>query len=328
MSDKKILKYPAVDFHMHFAPQTYLDALHEAGRYNVDRWPQPKWTLENNLEYIEKMNIGVGMLSISSPHIHFGDDQKARKLCRELNEQGADLVRQYPDKFGLMAILPLPDVDGSLAELEYALDVLKADGIKFVSNHEGMYMGDPRMEEIFQEISKRNKVAILHPTLPAKVPDTCEEVPIPAMEFMFDTMRAVSNLMFKGVFRRNPGMKFVVPHAGCVMSMLVDRYEGMAEKSGNVENPPHVFEEISHLYFDMAGYNWPRVLPALRSYVNPDHMVYGSDYPYMVNAETERLGSILMDSGFFTDDEMKKMLYLNAQKLFPDSKAVQSIGVK
>ncbi len=315
--EKKVLKYPAIDFHMHYAPKTYLDALRTADRYNVDRWPQPHWDIENNLEYMEKMNIGIGLQSISSPHIHFGDDAKARKLARQLNEEGAELVRKYPGKFGLMAVLPLPDVEGSLIELEYALDVLKADGIKFTSNAEGMYMGDPRMDEIFQEMSKRGTVAILHPTLPGKVPDTCEEVPIPAMEFMFDSMRAVSNMMFKGVFKRCPGMKFVVPHAGCVLSMLVDRYEGMAERSGNVKNPPHIFEEISKLYFDMAGYNWPRVLPALRTFVDVDHMVYGSDYPYMVNAETEKLGGILMNSGFFTEEEMKKMLYENAMKLFP-----------
>jgi predicted TIM-barrel fold metal-dependent hydrolase len=211
----------------------------------------------------------------------------------------------------------LPDVEGSLIELEYALDILKADGIKFTSNAEGLYLGDPRMDEIFQEMSKRGTIGLLHPTLPGKVPDTCQRVPIPLMEFMFDSMRAVANMMFNGVFKRCPGMKFVVPHAGGCLSMLVDRFEGMAERSGNIENPPHVFEEIKSLYFDMAAYNWPRVLPALGSYIDIDHMVYGSDYPYMSDYETSTLGRTLMDSGFFSDEGLKKMLYENAKKLIP-----------
>ena len=95
---------------------------------------------------MDAMNIEVSMLSISMPHVHFGDDAAARKLARELNEAGAKLVNDYPNRFGHFAVVPLPDVDGTLMEIEYALDVLKADGIKLPSNSRGVYPGEVRLE--------------------------------------------------------------------------------------------------------------------------------------------------------------------------------------
>ena len=284
----------------------------------IDRWPMPKWDPQVALDYMDKMGIRTGMMTISSPHIHFGNNAETRKLARNLNENGAELVQRYPDRFGLLAVLPLPDCDGTLIEMEYALDVLKADGVKFTSNAAGLYLGDPKMDEIFQEMNKRGALGVIHPTYPGAVPPhSCDEVPIPAMEFIVDTTRAVCNLMFKGVMRRNPNMKIVAPHCGGIFPMLVDRLDAMAAKSGLVQNPPDVFAEMKRFYYDLAGFCLPRILPALRTYIDIDKIVYGSDYPYMNAEVTSQLGAKLMAEGGFTDDEMKKVLYGNAMKLFP-----------
>ena len=79
-----------------------------------------------------------------------GDDAEARRIARETNDWGANLVRDYPGKFGLFASLPIPDIYASLREIEYSLDTLKADGFCITSNNGEVWPGDPALLPIFQ----------------------------------------------------------------------------------------------------------------------------------------------------------------------------------
>lgn len=81
-----------------------------------------------------------------------GDDAAARDLARRVNEIGAQLIQDRPDRFGGFAALPLPDVDGALRELEYGLNVLKLDGIVLFSNARRIYLGDARFRPLFAEL--------------------------------------------------------------------------------------------------------------------------------------------------------------------------------
>src|ERR1035437_2877738 len=140
---------PAIDVHVHYVPAFYRKALEDANQMQTDGIPVPEWNTQKQLELMDRMNIAVAMLTISSPGLYFGDIVTTRRLVRECNENGAEFVREHPRGLGLMAALPLPDVDASLAEIEYALDVLHADGIKLATHSGGMYLGDERMEPVF-----------------------------------------------------------------------------------------------------------------------------------------------------------------------------------
>ena len=117
-----------IDVHSHFLPPGYAEEMIRAGLVNPDGMPgYPEWNPELALAAYDRLGISTGMLSISSPGIHYGNDLAAKRLARRVNEAGADLVRRFPSRFGLFASLPLPDINASLQELAYAFDVLGAD---------------------------------------------------------------------------------------------------------------------------------------------------------------------------------------------------------
>lgn len=199
MKERKV-----IDMHVHFVPEAYRNALEMNGLGKPDGMPYlPKWNKELHLEFNEKMGIDASILSISSPFVHFGDDRKASTLSRAINECAAELVNEHPDKFGYYATLPVPDIKGSITELHYAYDSLNADGVMLPSNSNGVYLGDESFEPLMQELNKRKSVVLIHPTKPSAVPEkVLQGYPIPMLEFMFDTTRAVANLIFTNSFKR------------------------------------------------------------------------------------------------------------------------------
>jgi 6-methylsalicylate decarboxylase len=117
-----------IDRHVHYLTPEYRKALLDAGEHLPDGFPTPAWDAEEHLDMMERQGIATALLSASSPHLNFGNREKTGALARSVNEYGADLARRYPRRFGLLASLPLPDVEDSIGEIGYALDILHADG--------------------------------------------------------------------------------------------------------------------------------------------------------------------------------------------------------
>ncbi len=220
-----------VDVHSHFLPVGYRAAIEAAGYGRTDGIPGlPAWDVTRATDTMERLGIDVSVLSISSPGVYFGDLAAAKRLAREVNEDGARLVADYRGRFRQFAVVPLPDVDSSLAEAAYALDVLAADGIALKTNHAGHYLGDSRFDPFFAELDRRAAVVFIHPTSPccAGVEQLAMGYPRPMIEFFFETTRAVMNLILSGTLRRFPNVRFVIPHAGATLPVLIERIAQLA----------------------------------------------------------------------------------------------------
>ena len=202
-----------IDVHHHIVPKEYLKALASVGIKNAVGEPFPQWDIENTLAFMDRQGITVAITSISAPGIFFGDNDFTQKLSRQCNEISACMVREYPNRFGAFAILPLPDIEASLVELEYALDILKLDGVTMLTNIGGIYIGDTHYEELFSELNRRRAVVFIHPNVPPL--DTLPMIIKPAvLEFVFDTTRAIANLIHRGATKRFPDIRFIFSHAG------------------------------------------------------------------------------------------------------------------
>ncbi|MFI2670708.1 amidohydrolase family protein [Streptomyces albidoflavus] len=268
-----------VDVHAHFVTDGYVAAARSAGVDHPDGMPGwPSWSVEEHLALMDRAGIDRSYLSVSSPGVHFGDDAAARTLAREVNTFGAGVRDAHPDRFGHFASLPLPDVEGALAEAVHALDVLGADGVTVETNHHGHYLGDPRFEPLWAELDRRGAVVFVHPTSPPHADSVALGRPRPMLELLFDTARTASDLLFRGVLTRHPRVRWLLTHGGGALPLLADRMELFRSLTGtgNAE-VPGALEQLGALWYDMAGTPFPRQIPAFAAAFGTDRLLYGSD---------------------------------------------------
>ena len=291
-------------------------------------------------------NISKSILSITDPgtNLVFGADPKeAQKLTRDCNSFAADLKKRRPDQFGFWAALPLPDVEGSLKEIAYALDELHADGVGVMTNHHGTYLGDPAFDPVFTELNRRHATVFIHPTVPCIAqgyngrPQSAMPLPHhgPAMfEFLFDEARAVINLISSGLAERFPHIKVIVPHGGGTLPSLIERFTGMSEalaRMGLIKYRYDVSDEAVHetltkqFYFDLAGWPFPNQIHGLLKHASAEQLLYGSDYCYTPAPLATGLG-LKMDAGMrelFEIEDIAKVYQHNADKLLTKRSADQ-----
>ncbi len=307
-----------VDVHHHVAPAEYVSALAARGITEAGGRPFPHWDLEENLAFMERHGIETAMLSVSAPGVFFGDAGLARELARMCNEFLAGLVKEYPDRFGAFAVLPLPDVEASLAELTYALDDLGLDGVGMLSSVGGHYMGDPAYDALFDEMDQRQVVAFMHPHAPDENIPPGMNLPGSLIEFVFETTRAVATLLFSGTLERRPNVRIILPHAGGAVPFLALRLSLGQFWPGLQESVPQgVLTYLQRFYYDTALSSAPFALRSLQELVDDSHILFASDYPFAPELATvATIGGLEGYDGF--DAPTLEAVYAdNARALFP-----------
>jgi predicted TIM-barrel fold metal-dependent hydrolase len=328
-----------IDVHGHFVPSVYRTALEANGLAQPDGIAQlPDWSITEALEAMDRLDISTAFLSISSPGVHFGDDSAARILSRQVNEEAADLVKTYPGRFGLFAATPLPDVEGSLAEIRYAFDHLAADGVVFETHFDGVYLGDSLLNPIYAELNARHATIFIHPTSPncpcwaPQNKDAAEAAmalgyPRPMLEFMFETTRTVTNMVLSGVIERYPDINVIVPHAGATLPVLAGRIELLLPMLSAPGVPaPSLRSALRRLHFDLAGAPVPELLGALLQVADHDKIHYGSDWPFTPTLVCERLLSSLTETPLLQGSLRESLMHDNALRLFPRLSAALKAG--
>ncbi len=269
-----------IDVHAHYLPHSYRDALLAAGHDKPDGFPQlPDWSVEEHVAAMDRLGIATSLLSISSPGVYFGDARSARDLAREMNEIGRRAVVDHAGRFGLFAVLPLPDVDAAIAEIAHCCDHLDVNGFALLTNVGGTYLGDPSWGPVFRELNRRQARVFIHPTSPVCWERTSFGRPRPMLEFFFDTTRAVVDLVLNGTVARYPDIELIIPHAGATLPMIVDRVS-VFSRLLDVDASVDVLRDIARLHYDLAGFPLPRQLDALLTITTLEHLHYGSDYPF------------------------------------------------
>jgi predicted TIM-barrel fold metal-dependent hydrolase len=311
-----------IDVHAHYLPEGYEEEMRKAGVTQPDGMPgYPKWSVDLALETYEKYGIETGMLSISSPGVHYGDDAAARRLARKVNDQGAEAVTKHPKRFGLFAALPMPDVDGSLEEIAYAIDTLHADGIGLKTNAHGIYLGDKKFDPIFDELNRRKAVIFIHPTSPTCWQECGMGYPRPMLEFPFETARAVTNLIFSGTLERCPDLSIIIPHNGGTVPILAGRISavGAVLRLG----PPGTKDAMTYLrrlYYDTAMSGTGLSIASMLELIDVSQVVYGSDWPWYRAEQGLQTNKQIEESKFFSDLDRDAIYRTNVLKLLPRPK--------
>jgi predicted TIM-barrel fold metal-dependent hydrolase len=303
-----------IDVHHHMLPPKYIQERLNAGTTEGST-EVAGWTPARTLEQLDRNGIQTAMLSLSQPGLKFDDIEGTRSMLRYVNEYGAELVRDHPGRFGLMATLPLADIDGSLRELEYAFDVLKADGVGLLTSYGTRYPGNPHFDPVFAELNRRKAVAFFHPNMPACCVGILPDVPGPTIEYQFNTARAVTNLLYTGTLAKYPDIKYIFCHSGGAMIPQVGRIIRHAQESKRIAErlPNGALAEIRKLHFDTAQAADPWNFGAARTYMPVTQILMGSDYPYVQVSDT--VESLLKLD--LSEADLRAVTRENALRLFP-----------
>ncbi|MGP0093224.1 MAG: amidohydrolase family protein [Xanthobacteraceae bacterium] len=270
-----------IDVHHHFLPSFYFEAV-AASRTGTR---PPDWSPALSLEDMDKSGTSTAILSLIQPGVWTGDIEKSRRLARECNEYGARLVSDHAGRFGLWAAIPLPDVDGSLREIEYALDVLKADGIGLMTSIDGKYLGDKAFAPVLDELNRRKAVVYTHPLAPNCCTNVVPGVSAGTIEYATDTTRTIASILFTGTAARCPDIRFIFSHSGGTLPFLVARFVRQAETQKYPFLPNGPIPELQKFYYEIAQGNTPGQLAALLKLAPLARLMFGTDYPFRNGAE-------------------------------------------
>ena len=305
-----------IDVHHHFAPPRWLAEVATKERLNVRT---RDWMPAKSIEDMDKAGVAIAVASITNPGLWFGDNDATRRLTRECNDYTAKMIQDHPDRFGLFAAMPMPAVDATLREIEYAYDTLKSDGIGLFTSYGDKWLGNALFAPVFEELNRRKALVFTHPTAANCCGNLIAEVPPAIVEYGTDTTRAIASLLFTGTAARFPDIRFIFSHAGGTAPYLTERFIRLERnvKDQAQRLPKGVMHELKKFHYDVAFAANPVPLAALLKLVPVSQVLFGSDFP---TSPSEDSVKGLADYSFSVSD-LLAIERENALRLLPRLKA-------
>ena len=310
------LKPSRIDVHHHLTPPTLLDALKSAQMGNP---PTYNWTPQKSIEDMDKAGVSTAITSITTPGVTFTDKEKARQLARECNDYAAKLMQQFPGRFGMFATIPLTDTEGSLKEIEYALDTLKADGIALLTSYGDKWLGHESFAPVLAELDRRKAVVYTHPTAANCCRNLVTGIPDVLIEYGTDTTRTIASLVFSGQAAKTRNIRWIFSHAGGTMPFLIERFTflpNLPKRMGEIA-PDGGLADLKRFYYDTAQASNPAAMAALMKLVSVSQVVFGTDYPFRTSEDHVKG---LRNCGF-SEADLKAIEVDNPLSLLPRLKA-------
>jgi predicted TIM-barrel fold metal-dependent hydrolase len=319
LSQSSGTKAGRIDVHHHFGSPAFISMVNAKKTQGYQTW-QP-YTPAKAIEDMDRGGVSTAMISITTPGIWFGNIDETRRMARQENEYGARMVSDYKGRFGLFAVLPLPDVDASLQEIEYAFDTLKAEGVGLLSNWGNKWLSDESFKPVLDELNRRKAIVSTHGAAPgccggSFLPNVNETT----IEYNTDVSRTIIGLIANGAANRTPDIRYIMSHGGGTITALTGRFLGNDATAENLEGTPQVNSRLYHLrrfYYDTAASTNPVNIQSLKMLVGTSQIVFGTDHPF---GNSANIAAALQKVGLSTD-ELRGIDRDNALKILPKYRA-------
>lgn len=288
-----------IDIFPHILPPKYKDALYKSapsGFYiqDVIETLPTLYNLDHRFRIMDKFEGLLQVLTLSSPPIEkIGDASKAIDLAKLANDEMAELVLKYPDRFvAAVAALPMLDIDSTLKEIDRAITDLRFRGIQLNTPVNDKPLDSPEFMPIYEKMSKYNLPIWIHPVRDADLPDYRTEKRSKYMIFHifgwpYETAAAMTRIVFSGILEKYPNLKFITHHCGSMVPYLEQRIIGAYDhaemlrgakyKQGLTRSPIEYFKMF---YYDTAIYGSTPGLMCAYAFCGADHMLFATDFPY------------------------------------------------
>jgi predicted TIM-barrel fold metal-dependent hydrolase len=268
-----------IDVHYHGNSPGFIAAIKA---HNTGQTALMNWTPAKALEDMDRDGVATSIMSTSEPSVYFGDAAAARALARECNDYAARLVSDHPTRFGMFATLPLPDVDGTLHEIEYAFDTLKADGVCFMSSYPGFgkyqgnkYLGDPLFVPVMEELNRRKAIAYTHPFRAEPLYSLLPDRRAMGIVLSTDTTVTIESVLDNNTATKFPDIRFIWSHGGGTMPYITSRFGATNGPDGK---PNARLATIQRFYYDTAQAFNSFTLESFTKLIPNSHILFGSDY--------------------------------------------------
>jgi len=304
--------------HFHLIPPFYREAVYAAGRGPaIGRYPE--WTPQLALELMDAHGIEVALTSLAQPGVGFASAAGAQELARRCNDYAAELVARWPKRFGAFGTVPMGSIEGALAEVAYCLDTLKFAGISLFASYGENFLGDARFDPLLAALDERGAVVFVHPGLHPSSSSLALPWPAFMMEYLFDTTRAVVNLIFSRAIERFPRIRFILPHAGGLVPYFAWRLavSPMIDPRLPRLSRDEVYAGLKHFWYDNALSPGEQTFGALDHVALPERIVFGTDFPF---ANPRVIAEMIKtyESGFLSAARRAEIDRANALALFPN----------
>lgn len=302
-----------IDVHHHFAPPAWIAEVR--GRPLLQA-ANTAWTPAKSIDDMDKGGTATALVSVTNPGLWFGDADATRRVARACNDYGAKLVQDYPTRFGLLAAMPLPDVDATLAEIAYAYDTLHADGVGLFTSYGDIWLGNPAFRPVMEELNRRKAVVHVHPT----AANCCRNLDYGAgvspavMEYATDTTRAIIGVAFSGDAARFRDIRFIWSHAGGTVPFLAGRIEGRSREARD-RLPDGFVGEAKKFHYDLAGAANRGAVASLKELVPSSQILFGTDFP--PGGSNAEVAKAIADLKMFREADLQAIERDNAVRLFP-----------
>jgi predicted TIM-barrel fold metal-dependent hydrolase len=333
-----------IDIHHHVIPESVGAIYKRLGIETLGGVVVPTFDVKRTLSFMDGNGTQKAYVSLADVGPAFAKQKDAVEIAQTANNFYAQLRDNYPERFGAFATLPLPYLEASQSELIRALDELNLDGIMLLSNSNGVYLGDPTLDPIMAELNKRKAVVFVHPAQLHEARDDGPAFRGFLLDFVFDTTRAITNILFNETARKFPDIKFIFAHMGGTAPYLVERLAlgfsnnkyasrnmspervaRLQKVSGTImkvippewvtEKVTHVRQTLASFYYDTAVSSEAPTFNAVRTLAGVEHIVYGSDFPAAPEA-IDYLTSRYLHKNDLSEEELKLIECENALGLF------------
>ena len=303
-----------IDVHHHISPPVWVAALKKA---KLDSPPVNNWTLQRSLDDMDRAGVATAITSPTLPAVGFLGPKEAADVARASNDYARTLTQDHPGRFGMFALLPMPHVDETLKEIAYAFDVLKCDGVAFMTSYGDKFLGDKAFAPVMEELNRRRATAYTHPNEPACCVNLSVGVPTGVIEWATDTARTIASLIFSGTSAKYRDINFIFSHGGGTLSAISDRFTTWVVSLPSFKargfTGESVLAEIRRFYYDTAQVANPINMAALSRMVATSQILFGTDYPYRTSEE-----HVKGLAGIFTPPELKLIERDNALRILPN----------
>jgi predicted TIM-barrel fold metal-dependent hydrolase len=282
-----------IDSYAHIVPPKYGEALHKVAPKMYEQqvlFCPPLYDLERRFRVMDKYEPLRQVLTLGRiPVEHVAGPEKAAELARMADEEMAELIIKYPDRFvGALASLAMNNIDAALEEADYAIKKLKFKGVYLHTPVDEKPLDSPEFLPLYEKMSQYDLPIVIHPMRKVDHPDYLTEKLSKYNMFSlfgwpYDTTSAMARLVFSGIMEKYPNLKVVTHHCGGMVPFYAERIRQFTQIMRIGEEKPFLKKDaidyFRMFYADTAIYGNPTALTCGHAFFGPDRILFGIDFP-------------------------------------------------